>query len=83
MKKLNSELEKSILILRQNDHFCRVMNFIAEGREHRISQLGTYKDDCGMRKAAAEITAYTELLDLFGVPTGTVQTPTEEALNAT
>lgn len=83
MRKPTDELEQSILILRQNDHFCRVMDYIAGEREHQISELGTYKGVSDLRKAAAEVTSLTKLLDIFGVPTGTVLTPTEEILNAT
>lgn len=82
MRKPTDELEQSILILRQNDHFCRVMNYVAGEREYQITQLGTYDSVNDLRKAAAETTALTKLLDLFGVPTGTVPTPTEEILDA-
>lgn len=62
--------DQAVANLRFNEHFQVVLGDLVERRESAIKDLGSYKDDSGLRKAAAEITVFTELLDAFGLPTG-------------
>lgn len=62
--------EKAVENLRFNEYFQIVLTDLVERRETAIKELGDYKDDSSLRKAAAEITVFTELLDAFGLPTG-------------
>ena len=62
--------EQAVENLRYNEYFQVVLGDLVERREAAIKELGDYKDDSGLRKAAAEITVFTELLDAFGLPTG-------------
>jgi hypothetical protein len=62
--------EQSIKVLAHNDYFKAVVFDLLERRESAIKELSTYKDDSGLRKAAAEVTVFTDLLDAYGVPVG-------------
>jgi len=62
--------EKAVENLRYNEFFQVVLTDLVERRESAIKELADYKDDSSLRKAAAEITVFTELLDAFGLPTG-------------
>lgn len=77
MRTPDESTEEAIKWLRTNDRFHVVLNWLVEEREAAIGQLGIYKDDASLRKDAAEITVITRLLDVFGLPTGTVKGPAE------
>lgn len=62
--------EQSIAVLAHNDYFKAVVFDLLERRESAIKELSAYKDDSGLRKAAAEVTVFTDLLDAYGVPVG-------------
>jgi hypothetical protein len=62
--------EQAVKELAFNDYFKAVVLDLVERRESAIKELGVYKDDSGLRKAAAEVTVYTELLDAYGIPVG-------------
>lgn len=63
-------LEQALKELAFNDYFKVVILDLVERREQSIKDLSSYKDDSGLRKSAAEVTVFTDLLDLYGVPTG-------------
>lgn len=63
-------LEQALKELTFNDYFKVVILDLVERRELAIKDLSGYKDDSALRKAAAEVTVFTDLLDLYGVPTG-------------
>jgi len=62
--------EKAVKELAFNDYFKAVVLDLVERREAAIKELGAYKDDSGLRKAAAEVTVFTDLLDAYQVPIG-------------
>jgi hypothetical protein len=74
----DDEFTRAIDFLRHDRRFQSVLTRVVTWREDSISRLGTYKDDSELRKSAAEVTVYTEFLDMFGVPSGEVQTPGAE-----
>lgn len=63
-------LEQSLKELAFNDYFKVVILDLVERREQAIKDLSAYKDDSALRKSAAEVTVYTDILDLYGVATG-------------
>jgi len=63
-------LEQALKELTFNDYFKVVILDLVERREQSIKDLSAYKDDSGLRKSAAEVTVFTDLLDLYGVPVG-------------
>lgn len=69
------KLEDAVLHLRGNDWFQVVLAEMVKRREDSIKDLADYKDDTELRKHAAKITVYTELLDDFEVPMGSPMPP--------
>ena len=63
-------LEQALKELAFNDYFKVVILDLVERREQAIKDLSGYKDDSGLRKSAAEVTVFTDLLDAYGVPVG-------------
>ena len=63
-------LEEAIAYLTRSDHFRVILTEFVERRESAIKDLGGYETDTILRKRAAEVTVYTEILDLFQVATG-------------
>lgn len=74
-----TELDKALEWARADTRFGVILGHIASIREESISALGNYETDAAMRKAAAEVTVWTEVLDLFGVPMGTPIQKDQEA----
>lgn len=64
-------LKESIEFLRHDRRFQEVLGEIVAMRETAIIEFGEYTTITGLRKAAAEVTVFTDILNLFGVPTGT------------
>lgn len=64
-------LDDAINNLQFNDHFRIVLGELVNRREQAIKDLRDYETDVSLRKHAARIDIYTELLDDFAVPTGT------------
>lgn len=64
-------LEDAVKHLRHSDHFQTILAEIVRRREESIKDLAGYETDVELRKHAAKITVYTELLDDFEVPMGT------------
>jgi hypothetical protein len=67
---------EAVEFLRHDKRFLTILGELAERRERAITKLATYSTDCELRKAAAEVSALTDFLDMFGVPTGTPAPPT-------
>lgn len=67
----DTTLEQAIEFLSHDLRFQRIVTEFASRRESAISALSDYKTDTEMRKSAAEVTVYTEILDLFNLPLGT------------
>lgn len=63
-------LKESIDFLSHDLRFREVLKEFVGRRESAIIALSNYKTDTELRKYAAEVTVFTEILDMFGVPTG-------------
>lgn len=64
-------LKECIDFLSHDRRFQVILGEIVAKRESAIGALGDYETDSQLRKASAEVTVFTEILDMFGVPTGT------------
>lgn len=71
---MKTPLQDAIEFLRHDDRFKLILTDLVERREHAISRLGNYSTDVELRKAAAEISVHTDILDMFGVPIGEAAT---------
>lgn len=47
-----------------------ILTELVQRRESAIKDMAEYENDTVLRKKAAEVTVFTELLDLFQVATG-------------
>lgn len=56
--------------LRSNPNFDALVTEIVSRRETAIGGLGNYESEVALKKTAAEITVWTDLLDEWGVPVG-------------
>jgi hypothetical protein len=63
-------LEDSIAWMIRSDHGKVILTEFVQRRESAIKDLAEYETDTELRKKAAEVTVYTEFLDLFQVATG-------------
>jgi len=70
MNRPRTTLEEAVAYLRSDERFQSVLTDLVEKREHSIAGLGVYKTETELKKLAAEVTVYTEFLDMFGVPMG-------------
>ena len=70
-----SEFEEAVDYLRSNDRFLVLLTHLAGMRESAITELGDYETDAQLRKAAARVGVYTEILDMFAVPMGQAVPP--------
>jgi len=70
-----SEFEEAVAYLRTNDRFLVLLTHLAGMRESAITELDGYETDTQLRKAAARVGVYTELLDMFAVPMGQAVPP--------
>lgn len=53
-----------------NPNFDALATELVNRRETAIRELGSYESETALKKAAAEIAAWTDLLDEWGVPVG-------------
>lgn len=65
------KLEDAVKNLQHNDYFQVVLSEFVQRRENSIKDLADCESAAALRKHAAKITVYTELLDEFDVPMGT------------
>jgi hypothetical protein len=63
-------LEEAIAWIIRSDHGKVILTEFVQRRESAIKDLGDYESETILKKKAAEVTVYTELLDLFQVATG-------------
>jgi hypothetical protein len=70
----DDEFDKAVDFLRHDRRFQLILTRVVTWREDSIRDLGGYDTDVQLRKAAAEVSVYTEFLDLFDVPAGEIQT---------
>lgn len=76
-------LEDSLKFLQRTDHFAVVVTELVTMRENAIRDAGEADTEFKERKAVSKITVYTEILDMFDVPTGTAAPtpPAEEPVS--
>lgn len=70
MNRPQTDIEKAIEFLANDQRFQLVLGHIVSMRETAIGALATYKTTDELAKAAAEVTVWSDVLDLFGVPMG-------------
>lgn len=70
MTRPQTDLDKAIEFLANDQRFQLVLGHIVSMREKSIDTLATYKTADELAKAAAEVTVWSDVLDLFGVPMG-------------
>lgn len=70
-------LEEALEWARADTRFGVIIGHLVSLRESSMKDLGDYETDAELRKAAAEVTVWTEVLDLFGVPMGSPIQPGE------
>ena len=70
-----SEFEEAIEYLRGDHRFLVLLTHLAGMRESAITELGDYETEAALRKSAAKVAVYTEILDMFAVPMGQAMPP--------
>lgn len=63
-------LEDAIAWFVRTDQGMVILTELVQRRESAIKDMAEYENDTVLRKKAAEVTVFTELLDLFQVATG-------------